>query len=88
MQFGEFIWYAIAAIVVFGLGFITARFAKAWQIGNMPTVGKIIFDGDDVYLSLDGVVDWDELRKNKKPVVINVADASTKSAEKTAANME
>lgn len=88
MQFGEFVWYIIAAIIIFGLGFITARFMKAWQIGNMPKVGKIIFDGDDIYLSLDGIVDLNELRKNKKPVVISVADASTKSAEKTAANME
>lgn len=88
MQFVEFVWYIIAAIIIFGLGFITSRFIKAWQIGNMTKVGKIIFDGDDIYLRLDGIVDWNELRKNKKPVVIGVADVSTKHAEKTAANME
>ena len=88
MPFGELVWRIIASIIIFGLGFITARFMKAWQIGNMPKVGKIIFDGDDIYLSLDGIVDLNELRKNKKPVVIGVTDVSTKSAEKTAANME
>lgn len=77
MSFETVILCIVAALVVFGIGFCTGRFIKAWRIGNIPIVGKIIIDGDELYLSLDGVVDLNDLRQHGE-VAVNIVDVKTR----------
>lgn len=73
MPFETVILCIVAALVIFGIGFCIGRFIKAWRIGNIPIVGQLVIDDKDIYLSLGGVVDLNELRQHGE-VTVNVVD--------------
>ena len=80
------IFVGMLAIIWLG-GFVAGRFWSAWRKSGIPIVGKLVIDDGDLYLSLDGIVDLNELLQYKA-VTINLVKVEDKSAEKTAAKME
>lgn len=82
------IFVGMLAIIWLG-GFAVGKFWSAWHKSGIPIVGKLIMDGDEIYLNLDGIVELNELRQYGA-VTVNLVEVKSheESAEKTAANME
>lgn len=89
MEWWKLTLFIGALFIIWIAGFAVGRFWYAWRKSGIPIVGKLILDGDEIYLNLDGIVDLNELRRYGAATV-NLVEVKgrDKSAEKTAANME
>lgn len=89
MEWWKLALFIGALFIIWIGGVAVGRFWSAWHKSGIPIVGKLILDGDEIYLNLDGIVDLNELRQYGA-VTVNLVEVKgrEKSAEKTAANME
>lgn len=67
------------------LGYLMGRFGKAWHKSGIPVIGKLVVDGEEVYLDLTGL---DSLEDVRKYPMVSMSVLEVKPAEKTAAKME
>lgn len=78
------IWIGLLVLLWIG-GFVAGKFWSAWHKSGIPVIGKLVVDGEEVYLDLTGLDSLEDVRKYH---MVSMSVLEVKPAEKTAAKME